>query len=168
MVVNKTDRLSNSQNYKRPQKTIQDTLTPAQIKEKLGGYLKVDSISTVPLNSHVRYFSLATDPKTKELKQMFRLGGFLTNKDNCDEYVILSNGTKSWSVQVGTSIFYRKLTQAEQDAKHHHELQKRQSEIQGYKDKINKLESDVHEKNTIIEKLVLKLKSYKSNANNVH
>jgi hypothetical protein len=141
------ERLSQSSNYDRPTKTLQESLTEEQIVEKLVGYVRVDSIASVPANSHVRYFSLSTDPKTKQLRKLFRLGGFVTNKDHCDEYVILSNGTKSWSVQSGTSIFYRKLSQNEADEEHNRKLNDVMS-------KMALLESSLTEKNKIIERLV--------------
>jgi hypothetical protein len=144
---NNNERLTQSTNYDRPAKTLQESLTEEQIAEKLVGYVRVDSIASVPANSHVRYFSLSTDPKTKELRKLFRLGGFVTNKDHCDEYVILSNGTKSWSVQSGTSIFFRKLTQNEADEEHNRKLNDVMS-------KMASLESSLAEKNKIIERLV--------------
>jgi hypothetical protein len=143
---NNNERLTQS-TYDRPAKTLQESLTEEQIAEKLVGYVRVDSIASVPANSHVRYFSLSTDPKTKQLRKLFRLGGFVTNKDHCDEYVILSNGTKSWSVQSGTSIFYRKLTQNEADEEHNRKLNEVMS-------KMAALESSLAEKNKIIERLV--------------
>lgn len=140
------ERLSQS-SYDRPTKTLQESLTEEQIAEKLVGYVRVDSIASVPANSHVRYFSLSTDPKTKQLRKLFRLGGFVTNKDHCDEYVILSNGTKSWSVQSGTSIFYRKLTQNETEEENNRKMNEVMS-------KMASLESSLAEKNKIIERLV--------------
>ena len=158
--MNNPSRLSQSKDFIRPKQTIQDTLTPDQIKEKLLGYVKVDSISSVPLKSHVRYMTLSTDPKTNELVQQFRLGGFLANKDHCDKYVILNNGSKSWSVQVGKTIFYRKISQTEQEKGH-------LGEILEHKNKYNKMvdayKKEIKEKDMIIEKLVAKLKSYKKN-----
>jgi hypothetical protein len=45
-----------------------------------------------------------------ELKKVFRLGGQLQNKDNADKYIVLSNGNITWTVQMETSILYRKMT----------------------------------------------------------
>ena len=64
---------------------------------------KVDEINKVSMNSHLRYFTL----NKKTGKKEFRLGGFLTNRDQPDKYVILSNGSISWSVQTENSIFFK-------------------------------------------------------------
>ena len=99
-----TKRLSRDTSYQRPKKTYQDKLTPEEIEEKLEEYVKVDDISKVSLNSHIRYFSL----NAKTGKKEFRLGGFLTNRDQPDKFVILSNGSISWSVQEKQQYFLKK------------------------------------------------------------
>ena len=58
----------------------------------------------------MRYFITSIDKKTGNVTRKFRLGGVLANKDNADKYIILSNGTFSWSVQVNTAIFFKKMT----------------------------------------------------------
>ena len=132
-----TKRLTRDTNYQRPKKTYQDKLTPDQIEEKLEEYIKVDDITKVPLNSHMRYFTLNKKTNKKE----FRLGGFLTNRDNPDKYVILSNGSISWSVQVDNSIFFKKMTIKD--------LKKE------YEDKIESLENE----NNKLKKALLKYKN---------
>ena len=78
--------------YDRPKKTYTDTLqTNKAMSEKLVGYVRVDDIDYVPLNTHVRYVTY------REGKQVFRLGGLLKFKH--PKYVRLSNGTNHWSVQ---------------------------------------------------------------------
>jgi len=97
--------------YPKKIDTYQSKLTDAEIQEKLKMYKKIDSLeelSKLPLQSHIRYFSVIKDPSGKKIKQ-FRLGGFLDNKDNYDKYIILSNKNLSWSVNTQTSILYRKL-----------------------------------------------------------
>tara|TARA_A100001015_G_C14963533_1_gene701948 strand:+ start:1102 stop:1629 length:528 start_codon:yes stop_codon:yes gene_type:complete len=103
-------RLSQSKNYKRPNKTIQDSLSNKDIKEKLKSYISVDTIDNVQLGTHVRYYS--KNIKTGEIK--FRLGGTLVKRDLDKPYVILSNGSLSWSVQKKTSKFYRKMSTEEE------------------------------------------------------
>ena len=102
-----TKRLSRDTSYKKTTKTYQEKLSPDEIKKKLEEYKQVDDIKEVPLNSHLRYFSI----NTKTGKKQFRLGGFLTkiNKD----YVILSNGSLSWSVQINSTVFFQKMTFSE-------------------------------------------------------
>ena len=92
----KTKRLTNDTTYVRPKKTIQDTLTKEEIKEKLKDYKKVDDITKVLIGSHIRYF--IEESKTKKL--MFRLGGNLTKFGEDYKYLVLSNGQFSWSVQI--------------------------------------------------------------------
>ena len=38
------------------------------------------------------------------------MGGFLKNKDDAENYVMLSNNQTSWSVQTKDAVFYRKLS----------------------------------------------------------
>ena len=132
-----TKRLSRDTSYTRPQKTYQEKLSADDIEDKLEEYIKVDNISEVALNSHVRYFSY--NPKTK--KKEFRLGGFLVRKDNPDKYVVLSNGNQSWSVQTKDTLFFKKMTIKE--------LKKE------YEDQIEKLSKE----NTKLRKYAKKLKS---------
>jgi len=135
-----TKRLSRDTSYQRPKKTYQDNLTPEQIEEKLEEYVKVDNIADVTMNSHIRYFTL----NSKTGKKEFRLGGFLTNKDKADKYVILSNGSISWSVQTEISIFFKKMTIKELK--------------QEYEEKIEKIENE----NTKLKKALLKYKKKNS------
>jgi hypothetical protein len=130
---------------------MQEMLTPEEIEEKLIGYVECP-ISEVPQNCHVRYFSLSTDPRTKELRKLFRLGGFVTNKDYSSKYVILSNGTKSWSAQTQSSIFYRKLSQTELEIQH--------------KKQVDALAAELAEKTKIIERLVDSLTASSHEAKN--
>ena len=88
---------------KKTTKSYQDKLSPDEIKSKLEEYSQVDDIKDVSLNSHLRYFTI----NTKTGKKQFRLGGFLTKIDN--EYVVLSNGNLSWSVQIKSSVFFKKM-----------------------------------------------------------
>lgn len=96
--------------YKRPKETYTDRLDEEDITNLLQDYVKVENIFEVKLNTHLRYFSLESDKKTGTINRKFRMGGYLSNKDHADKYVILSNGKKTWSVQVQTAVFYRKMT----------------------------------------------------------
>lgn len=102
-------KLGTDTSYKRPKVTYQEALTADEIADKLQGYEKVDDISEVPLNTHIRYFV-----KRKDGGQDFRTGGFLYNKQNPDRYIMLSNGKNIWSVQVKGTTFFRKLSQKEE------------------------------------------------------
>lgn len=101
-----TTRLSRDTQYKKNDNSYQANLTASDIKEKLAEYKQIDTIdiNSIPLNTHMRYFTF--HPQTGE--KQFRLGGFLTKID--DEYVVLSNGKMSWSVQKKTAIFFSKMS----------------------------------------------------------
>ena len=114
---NYTTRL-NRDKYERPQTTFQETLTKDDIKEKLIGYEKVADISKVPINTHIRYFSYVEDPATRKVNKVFRMGGFLYRKENADQYVVLSNGKSTWSVNSKKSCFFRKMKPEEVQAKY--------------------------------------------------
>ncbi len=96
-------------NYVRPTKTAQELLSKQDIYNNLKEYKKVADIRFVPIGTHIRYFSI--DPKTGE--KQFRLGGTLDKVDPEGRFIKLSNGTISWSVQIATSTFYQKMTEAE-------------------------------------------------------
>lgn len=85
--------------YKKT-KTYQAQLTKDQIIEKLDGYVKVDNIMDVELDTHVRYF------ENKNGKAMFRLGGFV--KSIANDFVYLSNGKNNWRTPTADTIFFRK------------------------------------------------------------
>ena len=86
-----TRRLTKTQ-YQRPETTYQDTLqTDEAMLEKLAGYEEADMPEHIDISTHVRYITY------KDGKARFLLGGLLVRV--APEYVILSNGTLSWSVQ---------------------------------------------------------------------
>jgi len=96
-------------NYQRPVQTYQENLTKQQIKEQLKDYKEVIDITMLSIGCHVRYFS--TDLKTK--KKLFRLGGVINKIDPEYRFIILTNGTVSWSVQIANTTFWKKLTELE-------------------------------------------------------
>lgn len=137
--------------YKRPKKTLTDKLSAEEIKNKLEDYIEVDDISKVPLNSHLRYFTDKYDEKKKKDIKVFRLGGFLVNKNNYDKYVVLSsvpdtgvinNSRKTWSVNTQKSIFYRKQTTDEIKEDYKDELEELYDEVDKLKKQIKKLTSE--------------------------
>jgi hypothetical protein len=104
--ITSTKRLGDD-NYKKTGKSIQQALSPNEIKEKLQEYVQVDELDDVPINSHIRYFTV----DKKSGKKQFRLGGFLTKNEK--DYIVLSNGKLSWSVQKNSSIFFKKMAYEE-------------------------------------------------------
>ena len=101
---NITTRLSRNTQYNKNKKSYQETLSPDEIKKKLEEYKQIEDINNTSLNTHIRYFTINPDNNMKQ----FRLGGFLTKIE--PEYIILSNGKLSWSVQLKNSILFEKMT----------------------------------------------------------
>lgn len=108
---NITKRLSRDTTYKQPEKTYQSSLTENDIAKKLSDYVRVkkNDIYKIPIGTHIRYFSI--NPKTGE--KQFRLGGILTKFGENEQYIVCSNGSYSWSVQINNSIIYKKLSTTE-------------------------------------------------------
>nr|QFG74475.1 MAG: hypothetical protein [Megaviridae environmental sample] len=104
-----TKRLTRDKNYSRPRNTYQEKLSPKEIKKKLEEYRIVENIFDIEINTHVRYFTVNSNTGEKQ----FRLGGFLTKINKNDNYVILSNGKFSWSVQINDAIFFEKMSFSE-------------------------------------------------------
>jgi hypothetical protein len=95
-------RLTNDK-YKKPPITFTETLSKEDIKNLLNDYEQVNDINTVKKETHLRYFTLNNDGTYK-----FRLGGKLMINDTSNNYIILSNGIKTWSVQKKNTIFFQK------------------------------------------------------------
>jgi hypothetical protein len=104
-----TKRLSRDKSYKKKGKSYQESLSPAEIKKKLEEYSQVDDISKVEIGTHIRYFTF--NPETGE--KQFRLGGFLSKIDSNMKFIICQNGSFSWSVQINTAVFFRKMSFSE-------------------------------------------------------
>lgn len=136
MPKHNTKPLGSDKSYVRPKSTYQEQLSSDDISEMLSGYQRVDDISTVPVNCHIRYFT------NIDGEYQFRTGGFLHNKENADKYVILSNGKFSWSVQTNNSVFYKKMSHAEEIESLHRlyrkKLKKKDREIDALKAKLGK------------------------------
>ncbi len=132
---------STADKYVRPKTTVQDKLTPKQIKDLLDDYVEVENIKDVPIDTHIRYFL-----KEKGTKK-FRTGGFLLNKKEADKYIILTNRKISWSVDTKKSILFRKLSTSELNEIHEDEvdelkklIKKLYKENKNLKDKLKKYE----------------------------
>lgn len=139
-----TKKLGADKSYKRPKVTYQEQLTADEIAEKLQGYQRVDDISEVPLNTHIRYFKTEKDGS-----QTFRTGGFLKDKQNSDKYVMLTNGKQVWSVQVEGTIFFRKMTHKEEITAIHNLYKKKLKEKDAI---INKLKKYIKQKGKLSSK----------------
>jgi len=144
----------------RPTDTYQSKLTDADIEEKLKMYKKIDNVEEIaklPLNTHIRYFSVTKDDKGKKIKK-FRLGGFLNNKDNYDKYIILTNKNVSWSVDTKTSILYRKF----KDEEINQNITKEKEQTEVFKDEATKLKENYEKLQTAYHELIDKYTKLKN------
>ena len=66
---NITKRLTDDTNYKKTGKSLQQTLSPDEIKDKLQEYIQLGTIDEAQINNHIRYFTI--DKKTGK-KQILR------------------------------------------------------------------------------------------------
>ncbi len=128
--------------YTRPEKTFTDNLTPEQIEERLEDYEEVKNVEElykIPLGVHLRYYS--TDKQTGI--KTFRMGGQLHHNKGLPKYVMLSNGTTQWSVQIDDAIFFRKLASEEIKNIFKEEIVSLKEEIIALKDENKKLKSEL-------------------------
>ena len=139
---NREKRISHD-TYVRPKKTYQDKLSAEEIKEKLEDYIQVNKITDIPIDTHVRYFSIVKSGK--KTKKIFRMGGFLKRKDNTNKYVILTNGRTSWSVQTESTIFFRKMNINEIKGQYEDEIDEMEAIIKKQKTEIRKLKSTIRD-----------------------
>ncbi len=155
---NKIKNQQNKDNYKRPEITYTDKLSKLQIKELLIDYERVTDIKDlekIPPGTHLRYFEM----KNKELK--FRTGGVLTVNSGLPDYIILSNGKLSWSVQVATCIFFRRITIKQIREEYDKLLFKNDATIKGQQALLSEQTTKIRELLTEIKKLkdIIKNKS---------
>jgi len=134
----KTVRL-NKDGYIKKTESYQETLKEEDIIKLLEDYIEVDNddIGKIPLNTHLRYFVIKETQNGQQ--KLFRMGGILSNKDNCEEYIILSNGKNSWSVQTKTSLIYRKMTLDEIKDNLNNIILDKDNTIKKYKKEIKRL-----------------------------
>jgi hypothetical protein len=131
--VPKSETRLSTDSYKRPILTYTDKLTRDEINNKLDDYIEVkDGFKSVPEGTHIRYFSKVN--KTYK----FRVGGTLINKKGLPDYIVLSNGKKSWSVQMKDTIFFKKISILEIKRVYIEELEN--------KDKLLKYKDDIIQK----------------------
>jgi hypothetical protein len=132
------------QQYVRPEKTYQEMISDEEIKKLLSSYIEVPSGSllSIPIGTHIRYFSY----DTKTGKEHFRIGGMLQSVDNKLRFLKLSNGKASWTAQIPTCRFYKKMGDDEY-CKHVREEIKKETKdyINNLKNKIERLEKQVVE-----------------------
>lgn len=117
-------------------KTYQEQLTDEAIEKLLEDYVEVeaDKISQIPIKSHLRYYTLKEE--NGNIKKLFRMGGQLVNKDHYEDYLMLSNGKNSWSVQTNSAIFYKKMKIEEIKEYYKDLLEEKDKKIKKLQDKL--------------------------------
>ncbi len=123
--------------FERPLLTYQDMLTRKDIEGQLLDYEKVTNLEDVPVGTHIRYF----ESKNSELK--YRVGGILTIKTGLPAYIILSNGKVSWSVQVKSSIFFRRITIRETKLVYEKILESKDMELEELRNYVKELKKEI-------------------------
>lgn len=135
--ITKFSKLSESKDYVKPLQTFSDKLSNAEIKKMLEDY-KETKASNLNKGFHVRYFK-----KEKDNTVSFKTGGVIFSLDGLPDYIVLSNGKLSWSVQVKDTIFYQKMTYAEEKEKMDKLIIKKDDEITGLMGTIEKLNNNI-------------------------
>ena len=123
-------------------KTYQEQLTDEAIEKLLEDYVEVevDKISQIPIKSHLRYYTLKEE--NGNIKKLFRMGGQLVNKDHYENYLMLSNGKNSWSVQTNNAIFYKKMKIEEIKEYYKDLLEEKDKKIKKLQDKLQDKKQD--------------------------
>lgn len=139
-----------------PKKSITQNLTAEEIKDLLDGY-KITEFQNLKLLHHIRYFS--KNETTGEVS--FRTGGTIVGIDYEKEYLALSSGTLSWSVQKKNNVFHQAMPlsmvreEIEKKCEDHYRniINKQDGAIKELYSQIKKLDNLLIEKNNEIVSL---------------
>lgn len=145
-------------NYVKPNITYTEKLSKAQVRQLLYDYEEIKNIKElekVEPGTHLRYF----EDKDGEMK--FRTGGILTVNTGFPDYLILSNGKISWSVQIKKCIFFKRLTIKELRDEYEKELIKLQAENKGLQSMLKSISAEKEELGIKYNKLIKKIESKK-------
>lgn len=101
----KTEKLSED-NYVRPKETVSELLSADEIKLRLVNYEKVesDNIKKLTPTARIQYFEVIKDDD--QVKFKYKPGGIIIS-NGYPKYLALSNGKKSWSVQLENHIIFK-------------------------------------------------------------
>ena len=121
-------------NYVKPAKTKSESYSLDKLEEILENYSET-AITAIPVGTLVKYFS-KVDGKDK-----YRPGGRLINKSGLPKYVVLSNGKRSWSVQVEGTKFFRRMTDDEIKDEYEDIISEKNDIIKKLKDRLGKYEN---------------------------
>lgn len=145
-------------NYVKPNITYTEKLSKAQVRQLLYDYEEIKNIKElekIEPGTHLRYF----EDKDGEMK--FRTGGILTVNTGFPDYLILSNGKISWSVQIKKCIFLKRLTIKELRDEYEKELIKLQAENKGLQSMLKSISAEKEELGIKYNKLIKKIESKK-------
>jgi len=148
----------NKDNYKKPDITYTEKLSKSQVRQLLYDYEEIKNIKElekIDPGTHLRYF----EDKDGEMK--FRTGGILTINTGFPEYLVLSNGKISWSVQIKKCIFFKRLTIKELRDEYEKELIKLQAENKGLQSMLKSISAEKEELGIKYNKLIKKIESKK-------
>lgn len=134
----KSNFKSTNSNGKPEIKTFTQNLTKEDIAKKLEDYKKVDDISTVPLNTHLRYFSKGPNGELN-----FRMGGNLKRNLDLPNFIVLRNALGvEWTVQVKNTIFYKKMEITDIKREYENVIETLHNKIRELKKQIADMEKD--------------------------
>jgi hypothetical protein len=133
----KLERLTQD-GYVRPLISATDRLTEDEIKGKLVGYKRINSIEElkeVPNGTHMRYFKKEKDGNYKYLP-----GGMLINKTKIDSdgYIVFMSNGKTWCATIEICIFFAKKTNEEVEKKYNNVIKQQAEKITELKELVKK------------------------------
>jgi hypothetical protein len=149
----KTTNKDDDDNDEGEKKTFTSNLTKDEINEKLQDYKLVEDISTVPLGTHLRYFTMKGGVK------LFRMGGNLKRNLDLPKFVVLVNALGAeWTVQIKDTTFYKKMSLKEIKDEYDDIIEELHEKIKKYKTKIDEKDNIISELQETIKKTKLKSK----------
>jgi len=157
--MTKLTRISED-NYDKGLNTVQENLTVDDINILLEEYNEVNEITELKPGIHIRYFTIIKNKKSEQ--KLFRMGGTIIKVDYDKKYIVLTNGTISWSVQINANnILYRKMTSQEIKDFYENMLNDADLELNKYKLMVDKLKDKLKELTQDNEKLTNEVRSLK-------
>ena len=136
-------------NYIKNGSEIQKNLSNEDIKILLEDYTDVNDVKKeLKLGMHIRYYTI------KNSKKKFRMGGNIIKIDDEYKYIVLSNGTITWSVQLNNSILYRKLNYNDIKQIYDTEIEEKNINLKKCKKKIITMEENLNILNNKYNQLI--------------
>ena len=146
-------------NYVKPNITAIDLLTPGDIKKRLINYEKIttECVEILVPSTRIQYFEIMKDNKFR-----YKPGGAII-KNGYPDYLVLSNGRISWSVQLKNHIIFKEINVDTIVNEYKEKLKKKDLNIRNLRFKISTQKDKIQEYENIIKKY--KLKKHKGNTN---